>query len=120
LVTDDIHWQDPAMRGHEVHNRAAFRAFTERFFLAFPDVQIDAIGSVYLALDGSGIAVATRMTGSFTGELAPWGDGPTIDPTGRHFDISALELYEFREGLVSRWVIAYDLFDLSQQIGVFG
>ena len=48
------------------------------------------------------------MTGTFTGDLAVWGkrygaNPPAWAPTGRRVDIEGVDLYEFRDGLISRW-----------------
>jgi hypothetical protein len=123
LVTSDVVWEDPAMFGETVRGRAEFRAFTEILFRAFPDVRFEGVGDVYPALEGTGLAVPWRMTGTFTGELALWGrrygsNPPTWAPTGRSVDVEGVDLYEFREGLLSSWTIVYDLYGLSQQIGL--
>jgi len=123
MVTADVAWEDPAMRGETVHGRVEFRAFAGTFFRAFPDVTVEGVGDPYLSLEGTGVAVRSRMSGTFTGGLTPWGKrfGPTppaIPPTGRPFDIRGVDLYGFREGLVSNWTIVYDLADFSQQIGL--
>jgi steroid delta-isomerase-like uncharacterized protein len=123
LVTDDIFWDDPAMFGETVHGRTEFRAFTEIFFRAFPDVRFDAAGPMYIATEGVGLAAPWRMTATFTGELAWWGkrygeNPPAYAPTGRRVDIEGVDLYELRDGLLSHWTILYDLFGLSQQIGL--
>lgn len=123
LVTEDITWDDPAMHGETVHGRAEFRAFTETFFHAFPDVHLDDNGPLHFAIAGAALALPWRMTGTFTAELALWGkqfaaEPPTIPPTGKSFDIHGVDLYEFREGLLSEWTIVYDLMGFSQQIGL--
>jgi steroid delta-isomerase-like uncharacterized protein len=123
LVTEDITWEDPAMLGETVHGRAEFRAFTETLFRGLPDVRFDGIGAPYLALEDERLALRWRMTGTFTGDLALWGKrfGPTAPafaPTGRRVDIEGVDLYEFRDGLICRWIIVYDLFGLSQQLGL--
>jgi steroid delta-isomerase-like uncharacterized protein len=123
MVTEDITWEDPGMLGETVHGRAEFRAFTELFLRAFPDVRFEGVGTPYLGLDGAGVALPWRMTATFTGDLAFWGKrfGPTppaYAPTGRRLDIEGVDLYEFRDGLVSRWTIVYDLFGASQQLGL--
>jgi steroid delta-isomerase-like uncharacterized protein len=124
LVTEDITWEDPAMFGETVHGRAEFRAFTETLFRGLPDVRFDGLGAPYFALDGAGIALRWRMTGTFTGDLTFWGKRfgstpPAFSPTGRRVDIEGVDLYEFRDGLISDWTIVYDLFGLSQQLGLF-
>jgi steroid delta-isomerase-like uncharacterized protein len=123
LVTDDIVWDDPAMFGETVNGRSEFRAFTEIFFRAFPDVRFDAARPPHVATDGLGLAVPWRMTATFTGELTWWGqrygeNPPAFAPTGRRVDLEGVDLYELRDGLLSSWTIVYDLFDLSQQLGL--
>jgi steroid delta-isomerase-like uncharacterized protein len=123
LITDDITWEDPAMHGAIVHGRAEFRAFTETFFHAFPDVNFQSIGTPYLDLDGSGVGIRWRMTGTFAGPLEIWsknlaGEPPTIPPTGERFAIEGVDLYKLRDGLVSDYAILYDLTALSQQLGL--
>jgi steroid delta-isomerase-like uncharacterized protein len=123
MVTEDITWEDPAQFGETVHGRAEFRAFTADLFRGIPDVRFDLIGPPYLPLEGDGLAVRWRMTGTFTGDLAVWGkrfgpNPPAYAPTGRRVDIEGVDLYEFRDGLVSKWTIVYDLLGLSQQLGL--
>jgi steroid delta-isomerase-like uncharacterized protein len=123
MVTEDFTWDDPAMFGEIVHGRAEFRAFTETLFRAMPDVRFDGIGAPYLPLEGDGVALRWRMTGTFTGDMEVWGKRfgakpPAYAPTGRRADIEGVDIYEFRDGLISRWTIVYDLFGLSQQLGL--
>ncbi len=123
LVTEDIVCEDPAMFGETAHGRHEFRAFIELFFRAFPDVQVESTGTLYLAHQGMGMALPWRLTGTFTGELAFWGKRygskpPTLAPTGRAVDINGIDLYEFRDGLISRHTLIYDPVDFSQQIGL--
>lgn len=123
LVTEDIVCEDPAMFGETAHGRSEFRAFVDTFFRAFPDVHLKSTGTLYPALEGTGLALPWRMTGTFTGELAFWGKRygskpSTWAPTGRPIDIEGIDLYEFRDGLISRQTLIYDLYDFSQQIGL--
>jgi steroid delta-isomerase-like uncharacterized protein len=123
MVTEDITWEDPAQFGETVHGRAEFRAFTQDFFRGLPDVRFEPTGPPYVPLEGDGVAVTWRMTGTFTGDLAFWGkrygaNPPAWAPTGRSVDIEGVDLYEFRDGLLSKWTIVYDLFGLSRQLGL--
>jgi SnoaL-like polyketide cyclase len=125
MVTEDITWEDPAMHGATVHGRAEFRSFTETFFRAFPDVHLEGTGELYLALEGRGLALPWRMTGTFTGELAIWskdfGSNPvTVVPTGKRFELEGVDLYDFRDGLICDYTIQYDLLGFSQQLGLLG
>ena len=124
LVTEDIVCEDPAMLGETAHGRHEFRAFADLFFRALPDVHVESTGALYLVHQGTGMALPWRLTGTFTGELAFWGkrygsNPPTLAPTGRAVDINGIDLYEFRDGLISRHTLIYDPVDFSQQIGLF-
>jgi ketosteroid isomerase-like protein len=123
LVTEDIVCEDPAMLGETAHGRHEFRAFADLFFRALPDVHVESTGALYLAHQGTGMALPWRLTGTFTGELQFWGKRygskpPTLAPTGRAIDIDGIDLYEFRDGLISRHTLIYDPVDFSQQIGL--
>ncbi len=123
LVTGDIVCRDPAMFGQIVESRAEFRAFIETLFQAFPDAHFEGTGAFYLALEGNGIALPWRMTGTFTGELTVWSKNPSSEspataPTGQAFDLEGVDLYEFRDGLLSNYSIVYDLLSFSAQIGL--
>jgi SnoaL-like polyketide cyclase len=125
LVTEDILCDDPAMFGQTVESREEFLAFLEDLFRAFPDVRFQATGDLYLALGGGGIALPWRMTGSFTGELRTWSKNReaqphTTQPTGKTFDLEGVDLYEFRDGLLTNYSIVYDLLGFSAQIGLMG
>jgi steroid delta-isomerase-like uncharacterized protein len=124
MVTEDFTWQDPGMFGETVHGRAEFRAFTEILFRAMPDVRFEGLGAPYFATEGDAIALRWRWTGTFTGDLAFWekrfgASRLAYAPTGRRVDLEGVDLYEFRNGLISHWTIVYDLLGLSQQLGLF-
>jgi hypothetical protein len=125
LVTEDILCDDPAMFGQRVESREEFLAFLEDLFCAFPDVRFQATGDLYLALEGGGIALPWRMTGSFTGELRTWSKNReaqphTTQPTGKTFDLEGVDLYQFRDGLLADYSIVYDLLGFSAQVGLMG
>jgi steroid delta-isomerase-like uncharacterized protein len=125
LVTDDILCDDPAMFGQRVESREEFLAFLEDLFRAFPDVRFQATGELYLALEGGGIALPWRMTGSFTGELRTWSKNReaqphTTQPTGKTFDLEGVDIYQFRDGLLANYSIVYDLLGFSAQVGLMG
>jgi hypothetical protein len=125
LVAEDIVCEDPAMFGQRVESRAELRAFIETLFDAFPDVHFEDTGAFYLALEGNGVALPWRMTGTFTGEMAVWSKNPgseasTTAPTGRSFDLEGVDLNEFRDGLLCNYSIVYDLLGFSAQIGLMG
>jgi len=125
LVTEDIRCEDPALFGQRVESREEFRAFLQTLFTAFPDVRFEATAGIYLALEGTGIALPWRMHGTFTGEMTAWSKDPlahshVTQPTGKAFDVQGVDLYQFRHGLLCDYKIVYDLLDFSAQVGIFG
>lgn len=124
LVSEDIRWEDPAMHGATVHGQEQFRAFTETFFKAFPDVTFQGVGAPLLDLAGAWVGIRWQMTGTFTGEMQIWSrqlrsEAPTVAPTGNSFALQGIDLYELRDGQLSNYCTHYDLLDLSQQLGLF-
>ncbi|BCI87650.1 hypothetical protein NIIDMKKI_28560 [Mycobacterium kansasii] len=116
VVTDDIVYEDPSMFGQHIIGKPDFGAFLQMFWRAFPMLFRDP-GSPYLALLGTGVAVPYRVTGTFTGDL--YGPSPlTLAPTGRRADITGVDLYEFRDGLLSHWISVIDGLALAQQLGL--
>lgn len=123
LVTEDIVCRDPAMFGQVVESRAEFRAFVESFFEAFPDVRFEGQDALYLSPEGEGVAIPWRMRGTFSGELRTWSKDPAAltqrtAPTGRAFDLQGVDLYRFRDGLLYKYEIVYDLLGFCAQVGL--
>jgi hypothetical protein len=56
------------------------------------------------------------------GEMKGWGQprarAATFAPTGRQIESEGIDLYELRDGLLHRWTVVYDLFDVSVQAGL--
>lgn len=110
--TDDVDWQDPiagTMRGKDTI-RGALRSV----FAAFPDLHFPKDELIrYLSFDGSRGASSWHLMGTMTGHLDPPGYAPTKGPVS----FSGTCLYEFRDGLISRHTIVFDMVDLGRQIG---
>lgn len=117
LVADDFIYDDPSMMGKHLVGKDQFRDFLEAIWIAFPDMTFEVESAPYVALVGTGMAVPWRTTGTFLGKF----DGPSplrIDPTGRRFDLSGVDLYEYQDGLLSRWVSVVDSMELARQLGM--
>ncbi|WP_067720948.1 ester cyclase [Nocardia yamanashiensis] len=117
LVTDDFVYVDPSMFGEEIVGKAAFREFLTGMWTAFPDLAMAIPSTPYVPLDGVGLAVPWRLTGTFTGELRA-GSGMSLAPNGRRFEIHGIDLYTYREGLLSHWTSVADQLDLARQLGL--
>jgi hypothetical protein len=122
-ATEDVDFVDPGTGG-TLHGRDLLADYTERFFVAVPDL-------VFYPTDGvkmlpywdffGGVARVTipwRAIGRFSGTLAL--DGwPSIAATGRCMDFVGIDRYVFADG----WKIAridtdYDLLGALQQVGL--
>lgn len=118
LVADDIVYEDPSLFGDRLVGKAALRDVVTMTWRAFPDVRFEMAGTPYLAIVGTGMAVPWRMRGTFAGDM---GGGPSplgIAPTDRWFDIRGVDIYELRDGLITRWSTTTDLFELAIKVGI--
>jgi hypothetical protein len=61
------------------------------------------------------VAFSWRGTGHFSGVLNP----PGVQGTGRPFDFSGLEVFDFRDGRACYLNASYDLLGLMKQIGLY-
>ena len=114
LVTDDISWDDPALRGQTAQGRAAVAEFIESSWRAMPDLHFEHRGGPYRDFeDPARVVSAWRMRGTFTGPLEP----PGFGPTGGKIVVEGLDEWEFRDGLIARYRAIYDLAEVAQQIG---
>lgn len=114
LVTEDIAWDDPALRGETARGRDAVAEFVRSSWRAMPDLEFEARGAPYRSLEESDKVIAPwRMRGTFTGPLEP----PGFAPTGAKVVADGLDEWEFRDGQIARYRAIYDLAELAQQIG---
>lgn len=118
LVTDDFVYEDPSMLGDHIVGKAQFADFLEALWRAFPDLAFDVPSTPYVAVIGTGMAVPWRTTGTFTGDFKGGPSPLALAPTGRSFDLRGVDLYEYRDGLLDRWVSVVDSMDLARQLGL--
>jgi predicted ester cyclase len=112
LCTDDVVIKDPAAP-ETLYGRGAVGELTGALFKAFPKMQFEILGGPYLSFDGTKAAVHFRVMCTMLGPLHP----PGFAPTGQRVEFEAVDLYEFREGLLSKYTIVYDMLNLGRQIG---
>jgi ketosteroid isomerase-like protein len=117
-VTDDIVYDDPGMWGELVEGKAAFRENLAMIFRGFPDLRfVPADWPPMFSLDGRHAAAPCRAIATFSGDL---GGGPSrmaLAGTNRTLDLFCLDLYEFRDGKLSRWTALNQEFELARQAG---
>ena len=113
LMTDDILYDDTAwptqMRGH-----ADVRAFLTSAWRALPDLTFELVEGPYVVPGKPKAAFHWRGTATFTGPLEP----PGFAPTGRRAEFEGVDFHEYRDGLLARLRIDFDLMDFARQVGL--
>jgi predicted ester cyclase len=113
LCAEGVIWQDPAAL-EPLHGREAVRRFhRDMMFRSLPDVRIELVDGPYLSLDGTGVAVRLRISGTMTGPMDP----PGFAPTGGRVEFESAEFSHFEGGLLSRHTVVLDRLVLARQIG---
>jgi steroid delta-isomerase-like uncharacterized protein len=107
VVYDDSAWP-VTMRGHD-----DVRRFLEHAWRAFPDMRFEILEGPY-CLGEDKAAFWWRGTGTMTGRLDP----PGFAPTGRRWRVDGADFHEYRDGLINRLRIVFNLADASQQLGL--
>jgi predicted ester cyclase len=113
LCCEDVVWDDPAAPEPLQGRRAVYHFHREIIFQAIPDVRIERIGTAFLALDGFGVAVRLRISGTMTGSLTPL----DLAPTGRAIEFETAEFSQFEGGLLARHTVVLNMLALARQIG---
>jgi steroid delta-isomerase-like uncharacterized protein len=113
LMTDDVVYDDSgwpqSMRGH-----AQVREFLEFCWRAFPDFTVEAVGGPLVASDGARAAFWWRGRMTNTGPIDP----PGIPATGKLVEYEGADFHEYGDGKVVRLRIAFDMADVSRQLGL--
>lgn len=110
--TEDVRFKDPAYP-EPFRGKAAVREILSAIFVAFPDMTFRLLGDPFLSLDRLRGGIRMEITATMSGPLDPPGFAPTDTP----IRIDAVELYVFRDGLVSEIELIFDMLDLGRQIG---
>jgi steroid delta-isomerase-like uncharacterized protein len=113
LCTEDVLWEDPALPGPE-RGRPAVREYLEGTWSMFHDLSFTLPEPPMVALAGPRAAQVWRMSGTMLGS-DPWAG---FAPTGKRMEVEGIDLYEFREGLVSHYRGRYDLAEVARQLGL--
>lgn len=117
LLTDDFVLDSPTTRhtGWSVQGHEAAAGYIRYVLAAYPDLRWEVIAPPMFADDAARAAFSWRGTGHFTGRMEP----PGLDGTGRAFEFSGLEVFDFRGDRACRLTASYDLLGLMKQIGVY-
>jgi steroid delta-isomerase-like uncharacterized protein len=107
VVYDDSAWP-VTMRGHD-----DVRHFLAHAWRAFPDMRFEIIEGPY-RLGNDKAALWWSATGTMTGPLDP----PGFAPTGKQWRVEGADFQEYRDGLISRLRIVFNLAEASRQLGL--
>jgi steroid delta-isomerase-like uncharacterized protein len=114
MCTEDTVWQDPSAPEGVLQGREAVREFLQVFFRAVPDAHWEWLCQPYLTLDDTQVAGRWRMTATMMGPFDPPGYSPTNTPVV----LEGIDFYdEFRDGLLSRYTVLFDMLGFGRQIG---
>jgi hypothetical protein len=121
LVTEDVHWQDPAMRA-PAHGHAEAQEYIETLFRAFPDIQWAMPSALYLVPEdgeSSGVIKIAQHWRSWGTHLGPL-DPPGFAPTGQAFELQGADLWELdrSERRLRRVVSYYDGLGFARSVGI--
>jgi steroid delta-isomerase-like uncharacterized protein len=112
LMTPDVVCDGSAwpltMRGHD-----DVRHFLARAWRAFPDMRFEIIEGPY-CLGEDKAALWWRGTGTMTGPLDP----PGLAPTGKKWRVEGAHFHEYRDGLISRVRIVFNVAEAPQRLGL--
>jgi predicted ester cyclase len=112
LCSEGVVWEDPAAPEPLCGREAVYRFHRDIMFRALPDVRIELVDGPYLSLDGAGVAVRLRISGTMTGPLTP----PGFAPTGGPVEFSTAEFSHFDGDLLARHTVVLDMLGLARQI----
>ena len=117
LVTEDFVLDSPTTRhtGWPVQGHAATADYLRYVVEAYPDLRWEVVAPPMFRDDLARVAFSWRGTGHFSGVLDP----PGVPGTGRPFDFSGLEVFDFRDGRACYLNASYDLLGLMKQIGLY-
>jgi hypothetical protein len=116
ILTEDFVLDSPTTRhtGLRVQGHQATMEYIRYVLAAYPDLKWEATAPPMFSDDFARAAFTWRGTGHFTGHMDP----PGIQGTGRPFEFSGHEVFDFRGNRACRLFATYDLLGLMKQIGL--
>jgi steroid delta-isomerase-like uncharacterized protein len=105
--TDDVFFHD--VTTDPCHGKEEMRSFMQVFYTGFPDLRIE-VGNIVAG--GSFVFAEYELLGTHRGEFLGHA------PSGRHFRIPAVSVYEHDGSLFNRETVYYDSASLFRQLGL--
>lgn len=117
IVTEDFVLDSPTTRhtGWQVRGHEATMAYIRYVLAAYPDLQWQVTAPPMFSDDVARAGYFWSGTGHFSGRIDP----PGVEGTGRPFEFSGIEVFEFRGDRACRLYATYDLIGLMKQIGLY-
>jgi steroid delta-isomerase-like uncharacterized protein len=107
LFTDDIVYEDAAM-GVVTHGKEELRAFAQRFFSTFPDIQFTLTST---------LVTGNRAAIEWTGQGTHQGDMPGMPATNKRATFRGVSIMELQDGKITRNTDYWDMATLMKQLG---
>lgn len=117
LMTDDVHYEDPAAPAAVMRGRAPVEQYARAGFVAIPDLHLDKLEE-WGTPGGGVIASWFRFSGTFRAPMTAPGL-PSLAPTGGPLELFGMDRSEIRDGRLARHQIFWDILELGRQIGAF-
>ncbi|HEY2203025.1 MAG TPA: ester cyclase [Pseudonocardia sp.] len=116
LLTEDFVLDSPTTRhtASRVRGQRAGADYIRYVLAAYPDLRWEVTAPPMYSDQLARAAFSWSGTGHFSGRMDP----PGVEGTGRAFEFSGLEVFDFRGGRACRLYAAYDLLGLMKQIGL--
>ena len=113
LMTEDV-IVDHSAAPTTMHGLAEVRSFYIDSWKAFPDARLELVDGPFLHPDAPRASVLWRWIGTNTGPIDP----PGFAATGKRVEVAVCDVGEYRDGLVCRFRIVFDMADLMRQLGL--
>jgi steroid delta-isomerase-like uncharacterized protein len=112
LCTADVELVDPTMPA-PVHGIDGIRRTLGPLARAFPNFRFTSTEEPFLSRSGARVVMPWQFAGTMTGPLQP----PGFAPTGGVVSFEGHDVWDFRDGRVSRMEALFDVNGVAVQIG---
>lgn len=113
FCADDLRFSDPGLI-EESAGKSDLRPYFKRIWRAFPDLRFTRPDPGYFAPREGDFGIARWISaGTMTGPLDP----PGFAPTNATIEMHGVDVWEFRDGLVTSWEGFYDATELGREVG---
>ncbi len=112
-ATEDVVWDSPALP-EPGRGRDAIAALVATTSTAFPDYEFTQPSAWAIADDQLTAHLPWRMTGTNTGSFDP----PGYAPTGKSINLTGIDVFHFRDGLIWRYQSVYNYSLVARQMGL--